>query len=489
MSNAKSWIEVDRTGLAQVIADRPTSFLAYELIQNALDERGVSKIKVSFKWESRGRHRLTVSDDAPDGYHDIRHAWTLYAPSKKKADPTLRGRFNSGCKMVLALALDAKVVSTKAAVAFDAERGRRTLRERTQVGTYFSGLFRLTHHEVDEITLAMSRLLLPDGVELVVTRDDDPVGTYTSRKPLRSFEAALPTVVADDEGVLRRSSRKARVDVHRCPASEQPTLHEMGIPVVELGEGMPYHVDVQQRVPLNQDRDNVTPAYARKLHVAVLNETSEELDEEEATAAWVTEAISHPDATPRAVGDVVTKRYGEERVAYDPSDPEANKLAMSQGYTVVHGASLPRKAWDNVRRDEVMLPAGKVTPSPKVASSIDGVPPLDDHELAIVWREAREWALKLWPLIDSGSLRVDVYEDDGLPFKACFGNRTLGLNVASMRGEFDAWHEDNYAPMLALLIHEFAHHWSGDHLSAEYHRALCRIGATFALAPAPQPEV
>ena len=29
----------------------------------------------------------------------------------------------------------------------------------------------------------------------------------------------------------------------------------------------------------------------------------------------------------------------------------------------------------------------------------------------------------------------------------------------------------------ALLIHEFAHQFSGDHLSHEYHTALCMLGA------------
>ncbi|PYJ84119.1 MAG: hypothetical protein DME22_13950 [Verrucomicrobia bacterium] len=31
--------------------------------------------------------------------------------------------------------------------------------------------------------------------------------------------------------------------------------------------------------------------------------------------------------------------------------------------------------------------------------------------------------------------------------------------------------------VVRLLIHEFGHEYSGDHLSAEYHGALCRIGA------------
>jgi hypothetical protein len=32
----------------------------------------------------------------------------------------------------------------------------------------------------------------------------------------------------------------------------------------------------------------------------------------------------------------------------------------------------------------------------------------------------------------------------------------------------------------SLIIHELGHHYSGDHLSAEYHDALCLLGSKLA---------
>jgi hypothetical protein len=29
----------------------------------------------------------------------------------------------------------------------------------------------------------------------------------------------------------------------------------------------------------------------------------------------------------------------------------------------------------------------------------------------------------------------------------------------------------------SLLLHEFGHEYSGDHLSSDYHEALCKLGA------------
>jgi len=63
------------------------------------------------------------------------------------------------------------------------------------------------------------------------------------------FNEVLPTVVADEEGVLRKTSRKTLVRVYEPAEGEAAMLYEMGIPVVETGDR--FHVDVQQKVPLN----------------------------------------------------------------------------------------------------------------------------------------------------------------------------------------------------------------------------------------------
>jgi len=39
-----------------------------------------------------------------------------------------------------------------------------------------------------------------------------------------------------------------------------------------------------------------------------------------------------------------------------------------------------------------------------------------------------------------------------------------------------------------LLIHEFGHHYSGDHLSEAYHDALCSLGAKLAALALNEPE-
>jgi hypothetical protein len=61
-------------------------------------------------------------------------------------------------------------------------------------------------------------------------------------------------------------------------------------------------------------------------------------------------------------------------------------------------------------------------------------------------------------------------------FSACYGPRSgLVFNIKRLgKAWFDRVEE---AELDALLIHEFGHHFSLDHLSEEYYKALCKLGA------------
>jgi len=70
-----------------------------------------------------------VEDDAPDGFKDLSHAFTLFASSSKKSNPEQRGRFNLGDKLVLAISDEVTIRTTKGGIRRDAD-GRHNLRSR-----------------------------------------------------------------------------------------------------------------------------------------------------------------------------------------------------------------------------------------------------------------------------------------------------------------------------------------------------------------------
>src|SRR5262245_19771869 len=242
-SMTKQWFDVDRVGLGRQAEVHGKGRLIGELVQNALDEEGVTQIAVTLALvPGRPLADLTVEDDAPEGFRDLSHAYTLFAESYKRANPEQRGQFNLGEKMVLAACESASISTTKGTVVFDPAEGRTEKpRQKRERGSVFQGRIRLTREEYPQVCDYLRSLLLPENI--VVTFNGDRL---LPRKPLRTFEASLETLAADDEGVMRPRVRKTRVAVYEPLPGEVPGLYEMGLPVVETG--VRWHVNIGQKV-------------------------------------------------------------------------------------------------------------------------------------------------------------------------------------------------------------------------------------------------
>lgn len=120
---------VDKDGLAKLMSRRGPSFALLELVQNALDEAS-TRVDLALTYEGRGRARIRVEDDNPDGFADLSHAYTLFADSAKKTDVKKRGRFNLGEKLVIAICDEAVIATTSGTIRFSGQ-GRTHHRERT----------------------------------------------------------------------------------------------------------------------------------------------------------------------------------------------------------------------------------------------------------------------------------------------------------------------------------------------------------------------
>ena len=67
----KQWFDVDRDGLGKQAEEMGRGRLIGELVQNALDEDGVTKIAITLALvPGRPLADLTVEDDSPEGFRD-----------------------------------------------------------------------------------------------------------------------------------------------------------------------------------------------------------------------------------------------------------------------------------------------------------------------------------------------------------------------------------------------------------------------------------
>lgn len=476
----KNWFEVDKHGLAKILERKGKEFVVFELIQNSWDEPGVTRVTASLEYRGQNRARLVVEDDAPQGFKDLAHAFTLFADSAKKTNPEQRGRFNLGEKLVLAISDEVTIATTKGSIRFDTE-GRHHLRSRQAVGSRVECLLRLKADKCAAVEAQVRRLIPPPDI---ATNFNGAM--LQPWQVATEFRATLPTEIAGEDGFLMRTNRETTVRLFNVAPGKTAMLYEMGIPVVETGDK--WHCDIGQKVPLTLDRENVQPSFLRQLRVAVFNRMHAELATEDVNSEWAGAAVAAPDCAPEAVQSYMEKRFGDKRVSFDPSDPEANKLAVSQGYTVVHGSMMSSGAWKNAKAASAIQPAGQVTPGPKVWTGQDNPDAAIFHD----WIPEAKWTNGMREIAEFAQRVADKVLSRPITVKFCATPHHLGGASYGPSGELvfnkfrlgaDWFERGVHDDVVRLLIHEFGHQYSADHLSSEYHEALCRIGAKlFALA-------
>lgn len=463
------WFTVDKAGLAKLLEKRGKAFAVCELIQNAWDTMA-ERVEIEIHpVPNRPLATIKVEDDDPDGFKNLKHAWTMFAESEKKGDPEKRGRFNLGEKLVLALCDEATIASTTGTVLFDGMGRHEHPRKKRNKGSVFYGVIRMTREELAEVKEGLRRLIPPRTCQTIF--NGEPL---QERKPLTTFRATLMTEAADSEGWLKRTSRQTDVTVHELLEGEKATLYEMGIPIVELDGGERWHVNVNQKVPLSLDRDNVTPAYLQTIRVELANAMHDHITKSDANQVWISAATEDERIDAEAVSRVLDERFGKKRAVFDASDPEANKQLMDEGYTIISGGALSKGQWDNVKASSLALPAGRIRPT-GVQYSEDGraenvvSPSSYTPGQAALVNFTREVA----KLLD---IRVEariVSEPIALPHSAWYGGGVVTFNMGRLGRR---WFEEPLERQhLNLIVHELTHVRAKDHLTREFSNEMGRL--------------
>ena len=332
--------EVSPEGLSKQITNRAK--LVTELIQNAWDENS-SVVKVSLQKipERRAMYRLSITDDNPSGFVNLAHAYTLFAESDKKKDPTKRGRYNLGEKLFIAACQKVVLTTTKGQILF--ENGKRAhTSTKTEKGSVIDAEIKLSAEEVKEANDLIASLISPPNIETYFNGD-----LLAPKKPVLVFEAQLDTVIQDEEGYLKPTKRKTQVELYDKKENDDALIYEMGIPVVECE--CRWHINICQKVPLNRDRDNIAEAFKRRLLSEVLNHANKLLTEADSAQSWVKIGTSSSFIQKEAMKAVLDLRFGANRVSFSPKDQEANHRAVAEGATVVFGSHLSKEEWKHVK--------------------------------------------------------------------------------------------------------------------------------------------
>ena len=465
-------LDIDLKGYRQTLQNKGKPRILIEGLSNAFDTKS-TVVVVTFS-QKDGWADLVIKDNDPDGFANLRDAYTLFAASNRREDPEARGRFGQGEKELVAIAVDGgmlNLASTKGSVLFTKE-GRSESSTRTPSGTVLDTRLKLNQAEAREFECLVRSIVVP--ADMVFTFNGEVIDRP---EPVKTVRDTLPTVIWDAEGNLVDTRRQTGIEIFE--ADDEAWILELGIPVVQH-DGR-FHINVGQKVPLNSARDNVKPAYLRKLREIMLDATYDLLTSVDQKSAWVTEALTN--SSDEAFDSVMYGIYGKDAVIFDPSNPEASKRALDQGRTVIAGRALTADSWKRVRDRGVFKPAGQVIET-HIKTSPDGVPPIERGKWtpAMLSLEGYVHAVGRHLLGFKPTVTYNVEKLGGKQFGAAWGDRSIQFNLRWLGKRWPG--EASQEQVDALLLHEFSHHTVDDHLSDDMTDEVCRLGAKLRSCPA-----
>jgi len=470
-----SWFEVDKEGLKELYSDRTPFDLVAEIVQNAWDEK-IHECNVVLH-QKGGKAVLKVIDDNPEGFKNIRDAYTLFGNTHKRPDPTKRGRFNIGEKIVLAQAISGSISTTKGVVQFG-ELGRSEFLGENygrKKGSVFEAIFPWTRQQVRETIEKLENLLVPKRIVFTVNGK-----VIKSRRPDWVQEAVLPTVVFDN-GEKFVPQRKTRIEIYSTE-KEKGQLYEMGLPVCEID--CPYKVNVSQRVPVTIDRNTVSPRYLRSIYAYVLNACYQTLGEEKASEQWVRDAVGHRVCSKEARKWVLKKRFGSKVLIANPLDQGSIQEALDKGYKVIYGREL------GTEERQAFKEAGLSSTSDVFKCTIDKDEVIPVEKWTREQKAMAVFAKKLAKELINKDIKVNITRTSG--FLAAYNNALNVLSFSHTRLGRKFFEGGITARSIGIILHELAHTANtknGYHVDMSYVSTLDQLAGACVFLAIEKPDI
>ena len=351
--------EVDAIGLREVIGGLDSWRHVIELVANVFDEyRGYNPnrkkpvfCEVSLTKSGRNPAVLTVEDDGA-GFDEVTDVWTFFRSTEKRDSATVSGRFNAGEKQLLAMAIEAEILTNNHTVIFkNGERKHTKHRTPVVAGTKITASFRWNFTEFEAAVQQLKSVIPPAGLRFVVNGEliESPKLTATTR-------VTLPTVLLKDmDGVaaLRQTRRATNVQVLETKGT--PTLYELGVPICALDHEFPYSLNVEQKIPVPMTRDVVSKSYIERLIGLVLESTAMDgislLTDDHADSTFIKASLGY--ITDKDALGKVTKDVFPNAVQWS-SDTQANAFATLEGLTVLPRGKFGRETIDRLKQNGIL---------------------------------------------------------------------------------------------------------------------------------------
>lgn len=319
---------ISNEGWKRLNAGRKASDLIREAVSNTFDADDVTEVRIRLE-----PGFASIEDNSPHGIADSSLVTTVFMTDKQDS-ANKRGRKGRGLKELISAAEWAEVDTIGFKTTFTngrvVEKSERTLGTKVTVK-----VDSWSQTDIDAAIAYLTKIIPPAETKLYI--NDVLIKT---RRLRISIPAVLRTQIVKDD-IQREIYRDTFVEVINLSKGEtRGWIYEMGIPIQEITAR--FHVNVCQRVPLNDNRDAVDYYYLNIAFGCVLHALLPSMSAQALRHEWVDMALSGR-MSDNDEKIVVRKLYGEDKLALAGASRVANDIAKQHGYKLIDlaGVSSP----------------------------------------------------------------------------------------------------------------------------------------------------
>jgi hypothetical protein len=473
MSSSAQWFDISNDGWRRMNAGRPPYELIKELIQNVLDE--------DFKTASLNYKMIdddfvvSVEDDVENGIINSALITTVFLTGKEESH-LKRGRKGRGLKEFLSVCYKATVETVGKTINFCKDGKRIEYTNNRSCGTKLTAYIKgegWDKKAIREINKYVKNVILYNGNEFKVNGK-----CIEKRSPMTAANATLTTQIIEG-GIQRDVHKETVVDIYERNKGSKGLLFEMGIPVVYTD--IPFDIDIHQRIPMNDNRNDVDSRYIDTLKIVVVKQISAVLTKRD-LLGW---ALSGNDCIwnlPHSVRtDLTYIIMGGSSNTVLSSNKRYDDKAKQKGKEVFDTAGM------NYRVREMM---GRVVGTSEAV--IKRIEQNTDPVNVILTEEERHFCKVHTEIAKKGlkkSIEFTVVEKDadteGNWTEAFHSGHTISYNrlvVGNVRGISKTFFSDPFSEQaIDLLIHEAAHEKCDIHADKRYVDTCTKYGAKIAV--------
>lgn len=444
--------EIDDEGWIAQQRGREPWELVREIIQNALDTETDIVVNVDTR-----KRKVVVKDNGE--FENLQDAYTIFG-GDKGSDPTKRGRWGRGLKEVVGGAEKVIVMSPEGRVKFDVPNRERTeddLSTRSGTKVVVSNS-EWSKEQMDGIKEYLFKLWPPEGQSIQLSLKGGSLEERDRWQPHFETRMRLKTVIVEN-GVMTTEDRRGEVHIRKAEGGEEDgRVYEMGIPVT-MDKEFPYWVDVQQKIPMAEQRNEPDSEWMNRFEPKLLNTVIDDLSDRELRASWVEEALAGPYC------NVSTRREFAERVLQDEDKAgtvtrgaeAANDKCRNHGYQVLDTSKLSRGA---SRAAKNAFSSAEDVAKQIHESQEERVEPTEEQE------EFIEFAKEIATELGHGHVRFETWE-----IQPSFnGDMPVAMNAGGLiklNTVAHDWEEVNQ-DTLGTVVHEISHEVGEGHSETWY---------------------